>query len=97
MDDGYGLVLYAFPAHFRDLSHVKLRTGNWHYSSQVLQCNHTIKWALALAYSVSWPREDATARVLEEFVGVGVANPGRCTEPRNSYSLSSSIFWVQLM
>ena len=22
MDDGYGLVLYAFPAHFRDLSPV---------------------------------------------------------------------------
>ena len=24
MDDGYGLVLYAFPAHFRDLSPVSI-------------------------------------------------------------------------
>ena len=37
-------------------------------------------------------QEDATARVLEELVGVGVANPVRCTEPRYSYSLSCSIF-----
>ena len=36
--------------------------------------------------------EDATARVLEELVGVGVANPVRCTEPRHSYGLSRSIF-----
>jgi len=37
MDDGYALVLYAFPAHFWGfITRVKLRTGNWHYSSQVL-------------------------------------------------------------
>ena len=50
MDDGYVLVICVSGAFKVLLTRVELRTGNWHYSSQVLQCNHTAKWALALAY-----------------------------------------------
>ena len=79
------------------LTRVKLRTGNWHYSGQVLQCNQTCLSGYGSSLLSQLAREDAAARELEGFVDVGVANPVRCTEPRYSGRLSCSISWVRLM